>query len=151
MKKKLIAIVASLAMVATMVPSAAFAASTEWTGSQDVTSKTVARLSLAGYGNIKADGTTDAEATSSLAMKTYGTNSTIEGWLPYIGVDFAKGDANKGHYADIVYSVPKIDAADATKWGILRPSVEREELVDGNGKISEPYTIWRAYCRTSRD
>ncbi|MCI8648470.1 MAG: hypothetical protein HFE76_17140, partial [Firmicutes bacterium] len=155
MKKKLIAIVASLAMVATMVPASAFAASAEWTGSTDVTSKTVARLSLAGQGVIAEDGTVtkDGEATT-LAMTAYGTAAKAEGWLPYVEEkNFGNGNANKGHYATVTYSIPKLEG-EATGWALLRPSVEYEKLT-GSDNISDPFTIWRlskkAYVKTATD
>ena len=149
MKKKLIAIVASLAMVATMVPASAFAMSVEWSKDNDITTKTKARLSMeTGYKDASTE-------VASLKMTAFGTKSKAEGWLPYAtlsneGEDkvFGTAEGDTGHYADITFDVPteKVEGSDVTNWVMIRPSVEHDYKPTGNiekGPFVDPYTVWR--------
>ncbi len=154
MKKKLIAIVASLAMVATMVPASAFAA-TASTKAVEVD----ANLRLATQKQLQAEmdalgsGTSDLKTmltdyrtkdaagnNADLKGSTANGNLTLTGTLPYVGdyTSFSSlQELQKGHYTAIALNVSDPQETDVTGWAYLCTTQQK----DSAGKAYTAYSF----------
>ncbi len=159
MKKKLIAIVASLAMVATMVPASAFAASVELPidKSKDVTAKTTARLSIeTGYKTNDAKTNVEPITNSALRMTTYGTKSKVEGWLPYAehNTDYNTIEGQSGHFVDMKVSAGDLGVngeIEAVGFATVYPAVEYDYTGTAAAGPFVHYPVWKLSGQRTSD
>ncbi|MCI8648383.1 MAG: hypothetical protein HFE76_16680, partial [Firmicutes bacterium] len=140
MKKKLIAIVASLAMVATMVPATAFAAVPTTGGDDAIGAGAVLQL------NTTATGTDNRMKLTTGMRNVDGTFSNgtmkLNGYLRYVELGsglFNTQNLSNGHFLMADVSINGV--AGASKYAMLESNLEQDYTGDWTKVAGNPYRI----------
>lgn len=151
MKKKLIAIVASLAMVATMVPASAFAAvSTEGGTSTLGNGATLSLNKTVDPGDVGEAWIVELKAKMTNLDGTFSNGTLkVKGYLPYMEIpktanQYNTKALNDGHFITVDTFVPAVaDTENVKAYGMLDTSVEQDFGDGGSWENAKgtPYRI----------